>query len=115
MFAGEASADKCASADQCVRSPLFRRPIDAPQQFLIVVTSAAVDGNGFISMVAPDGRVLALKWIDGEATDITLNALKGMAIASGTLYVADITAVRMFDLRTGRPAINRPPRRNTTD
>ncbi|MDR7544670.1 MAG: SMP-30/gluconolactonase/LRE family protein [Armatimonadota bacterium] len=62
----------------------------------------AADGNGFISRVAPSGRVAALKWIDGTRAGTTLNAPKGMAIVGDTLYVSDITAVRMFDRRTGR-------------
>lgn len=61
------------------------------------------DDNGFISRVAPDGRILTLRWIDGANAAVTLNAPKGSAISGGTLYVADITAVRMFDLRTGAP------------
>jgi sugar lactone lactonase YvrE len=60
------------------------------------------DGNGFISRVQPNGRTVTLKWIDGAKAGVTLNAPKGMAIAGGTLYVSDITAVRMFDRRTGR-------------
>lgn len=63
----------------------------------------AADGNGFISRVAPDGRVLDLKWIDGTKSGVRLNAPKGMALAGDTLYVADIVAVRMFDRRTGAP------------
>lgn len=62
-----------------------------------------VDGNGFISRMAPSGKVLALKWIDGTKQGVTLNAPKGMAIVGDVLYVTDITAVRMFDRRTGRP------------
>jgi DNA-binding beta-propeller fold protein YncE len=61
-----------------------------------------VDGNGFISRVSPSGRVLALKWIDGTKQGVTLNAPKGMAVSGATLYVADITAVRMFDRSSGR-------------
>ncbi len=61
------------------------------------------DGNGFITRLSPTGRVIALKWIDGRRAGVRLNAPKGMAIAGDTLYVADITAVRMFDRRTGRP------------
>lgn len=61
------------------------------------------DDNGFISRVAPDGRILTLKWIDGASAAVTLNAPKGSAISGDTLYVADITAVRMFDRRTGAP------------
>jgi sugar lactone lactonase YvrE len=62
----------------------------------------AVDGNGFISKLSPDGSVTALKWIDGEAEGVTLNAPKGMTIAKDTLYVADIDHVRMFDIATGK-------------
>ena len=62
-----------------------------------------VDDNGFISHVSPSGDVVSLKWIDGGDDKVTLNAPKGMAIAGGVLYVADITAVRMFDLATGEP------------
>ena len=63
----------------------------------------ATDDNGFISRVAPDGTVAALKWIDGANPAVTLNAPKGMAIVGDVLYVADITTVRMFDRRTGAP------------
>lgn len=62
----------------------------------------AADGNGFISKISPTGKVIALKWIDGTKTGVKLNAPKGMAIAGDTLYVADITSVRMFDRGSGR-------------
>jgi sugar lactone lactonase YvrE len=62
----------------------------------------AGDGNGFITRVSPDGKVAQLKWIDGARAGVTLNAPKGMAIARGVLFVADITAVRMFDARSGQ-------------
>lgn len=61
------------------------------------------DGNGFISRLAPDGTVQALKWIDGEAQGVTLNAPKGMAIQDGILFVADISCIRMFDAVGGAP------------
>ncbi|HET6948675.1 MAG TPA: SMP-30/gluconolactonase/LRE family protein [bacterium] len=61
------------------------------------------DDNGFISRVAADGRILTLKWIDGASAAVTLNAPKGLAISGDTLYVTDITVVRMFDRRTGAP------------
>lgn len=66
----------------------------------------AVDGNGFISQLNPDGSVRALKWIDGEAGGTTLNAPKGMAIRGDTLLVADITTVRLFHRTTGAPLGN---------
>lgn len=59
------------------------------------------DDNGFISRVAPDGSVIALRWIDGSAPDVTLNAPKGMALKGDTLFVTDIDIVRMFDRTTG--------------
>ena len=38
------------------------------------------DKAGFISRVAPSGEILELKWIDGGAEGVTLNAPKGLAI-----------------------------------
>ncbi|HKK94247.1 MAG TPA: hypothetical protein VJ925_12500 [Longimicrobiales bacterium] len=64
----------------------------------------ATDGNGFISRVSPEGEVLDLKWIDGEAEGVTLNAPKGMAVTEGMLWVTDIDCVRRFELGTGEPA-----------
>lgn len=63
----------------------------------------AVDGNGYISRVAPNGEVVELRWIDGQMDAVTLNAPKGMAIRGDTLYVTDITAVRAFHRTTGAP------------
>ncbi|MEK6767816.1 MAG: SMP-30/gluconolactonase/LRE family protein [Gemmatimonadota bacterium] len=62
----------------------------------------AKDDNGFISRVSPDGRVVALRWIDGASDSVTLDAPKGTAIHGDTLFVADIDAVRLFDRNTGR-------------
>jgi hypothetical protein len=61
------------------------------------------DDNGFISRIAPDGRVLALKWIDGASDRVTLHAPKGMAIVGDVLYVTDIHTVRKFDRTSGEP------------
>lgn len=61
------------------------------------------DGNGFISRVSPEGKVLTLKWIDGKTAGVTLNAPKGMALHEETLAVADIDAVRLFDRKSGKP------------
>lgn len=63
----------------------------------------AVDGNGFISKVSPEGKMLELKFIDGSSKQTPLDAPKGMAIKDGQLYVADITWVRVFDLKSGAP------------
>lgn len=71
---------------------------------------AGKDDNGFLSRVAPDGRVLELKWVDGASDSVTLNAPKGMGIKGDTLFVADIDEVRMFDRTTGRSLGSTPIR-----
>jgi hypothetical protein len=66
-------------------------------------TPFATDNNGFISQLAPDGKVKNLKFIEGGKNNAKLDAPKGMAIVGDVLYVADITTVRMFDRKTGAP------------
>jgi len=61
------------------------------------------DGDGFISRLNADGGLLELRWIDGARAGVTLNAPKGMALQGGSLFVADIDCVRIFDRATGRP------------
>ena len=61
------------------------------------------DNNGFISVLSPDGQVTTLKWIEGGKNKVSLDAPKGLALAKGVLYVADITVVRMFDAKSGAP------------
>lgn len=56
----------------------------------------ARDGNGFISKVAPDGKLLEREWVTG------LDAPKGLALAGGRLFVADITSLVEIDPATGR-------------
>ena len=63
-------------------------------------SAAAKDGHGFISRVAPDGKVLDRKFIDG------LNAPKGMAIRGVELWVADIDMLRAFNRVTGEAVAN---------
>lgn len=54
------------------------------------------DGNGFISRLTMDGKVMQLKWCQG------LNAPKGMGLSNGNLYVADIDEVVCIDPETGK-------------
>lgn len=61
------------------------------------------DDNGFISKVSPEGQIVELKWIDGSAADVELNAPKGLGVSGGKLYVTDIDVIRTFDLATGKP------------
>jgi DNA-binding beta-propeller fold protein YncE len=61
------------------------------------------DGNGFISVLSPDGTVTELHWITGGQSGVTLDAPKGLALLDDVLYVADIDVVRRFDADTGEP------------
>ena len=61
------------------------------------------DGNGYISVLSPDGTVVNPKWIAGGVKKVKLDAPKGMGITGGILYVADITVVRKFDAKDGTP------------
>jgi hypothetical protein len=55
------------------------------------------DGNGFISKVSlKDGKVLELEWTKG------LDAPKGLALANGHLYAADIDKLVEIDAGSGK-------------
>jgi outer membrane protein assembly factor BamB len=53
------------------------------------------DGNGFISKLSPDGKMITEKWITG------LDAPKGLALYGGRLFVADIDKLVEIDIATG--------------
>jgi sugar lactone lactonase YvrE len=69
----------------------------------IVGDPFAKDGNGFISRMRPDGTIDSLHFIASGRNGVTLNAPKGLALVADTLWVADLDAVRAFDVRTGAP------------
>lgn len=54
------------------------------------------DGNGFISTVSLDGKVVEEKWATG------MDAPKGMGLDDGKLYVADINRVHEVDTESGK-------------
>ncbi|RUW58112.1 ATP/GTP-binding protein [Mesorhizobium sp. M7A.F.Ca.US.008.03.1.1] len=62
----------------------------------IVGNPGEADGNGYLSVLSVDGKTVTQHWTDG------MDAPKGMAIAGGKLYVADITKVRVVDLANGK-------------
>jgi len=64
---------------------------------------SAVDNNGFISRLTPDGKVETLKWIEGGKNKVTLNAPKGIGLMGDSVYVTDIDTVRIFNRKTGAP------------
>lgn len=60
------------------------------------------DDNGYILRLSADGAKLdSVPFINGADADITLHAPKGMALVGDTLWVADIDAVRAFNVNTG--------------
>lgn len=61
------------------------------------------DDNGYIARVNAETLQVDAKWIDGSKPDVQLNAPKGMAIVGDDLWVSDITVVRKFDRKTGKP------------
>ena len=52
----------------------------------------AKDGNGYISKLTPDGRMVKAQWVTG------LNGPKGMRSVKGVLWVADIDEVVGIDI-----------------
>ena len=54
------------------------------------------DGNGFISIISLDGKMVQEKWVIG------LNAPKGLAISGRTLYTSDIDELVAIDINSGR-------------
>ena len=54
------------------------------------------DGNGFISIISLDGKMIQEKWVIG------LNAPKGLAIFGRTLYTSDIDELVAIDIDSGR-------------
>ncbi len=55
----------------------------------------AKDATGFIAKLTPDGKVTDAEWVSG------LNAPKGMALADGKLYVADVDQLVVVDIAKG--------------
>jgi hypothetical protein len=54
------------------------------------------DGNGYISRLSPDGKVVNAKWVSG------LNGPKGLRSVGNTLWVADIDEVVGIDIASGK-------------
>jgi sugar lactone lactonase YvrE len=73
---------------------------DADSGFLFVSQiggqAADKDGNGRVSKLTLDGKVVDASWITG------LNAPKGQASRRGTLWVADIDEIVGVDIKSGR-------------
>jgi DNA-binding beta-propeller fold protein YncE len=53
------------------------------------------DGNGFISKLGPDGKVVTMEWVKG------LDSPTGLALANGKLYAADVDRIAEIDIAKG--------------
>ncbi|WFP63696.1 ATP/GTP-binding protein [Mesorhizobium sp. WSM4904] len=93
-----------AQAGEVWRAGGFEQPesalVDAANKRIVVSNIVGnpgkADGNGYLSLLSMDGKVIAGHWVDG------MDAPKGMAISGGKLYAADITKVRVVDLASGK-------------
>ena len=96
-----ALAGSCLANEPLWQTEGFEQPesviLDGARQRLVVSNinghPAEKDGNGYLSLLALDGRVQERHWIDG------LDAPKGMAILDGKLLVTDIDRVHVIDLQ----------------
>ena len=64
----------------------------------VVGAPDAKDGNGYISRVSPDGKILEQRWAVG------LDAPKGLILRGSTLFVSDIDRLVAIDTATGKIA-----------
>jgi hypothetical protein len=104
MLAGAASAPGLAETKEKWSLSGFSHPesvdLDIAHQVFYVsnINGGPLDkdGNGFISKVSRDGKLIALKWIEG------LNAPKGIVMQGFNMYVTDIDRLIQIDTRSGK-------------
>lgn len=65
--------------------------------------ATAKDGNGYISKVSTDGRILSKAWVTG------LNAPKGLAVVHRKLFVADIDELVEITFSNGEKKVYPAP------
>jgi outer membrane protein assembly factor BamB len=56
------------------------------------------DGNGFISKIGADGKIITLKWATG------FKCPQGLGLFNNQLFVADVDRVVVVDIKTGKIA-----------
>lgn len=91
-----------------VRSEAARYDAARDEYIVSNLGPAGQRNAGFISRIAPDGRVIDLQWIGGGKNGVTLDQPLGVFLKNGQLYVVETTALRSFDLATGAPRLNVP-------
>ena len=97
------SAQPLSIEELWVTQPEFSQPESVlynPQKGIFYISNIADTPNeknrmGFISIISSDGKTIDKKWIED------LNAPKGMAIFSDTLYVSDIDNLVEIDIENG--------------
>jgi len=101
LFAGQASAQKLEKVwetSEEMKTPesvLYHEDKDVIYVANINDNPSEKDGNGFITILNPDGSVKEYKWVEN------LSAPKGMAVYDGKLYVADIDQLVEIDIEQG--------------
>lgn len=91
------------STGTAFRTPGFSAPSavlwDAAAKFFYVSNVAGVpgakDGQGWLTLVGADGRILGPRWASG------LNSPQGLALSRGRLYVADVDHLAVVDPASG--------------
>jgi hypothetical protein len=104
LFAGAASAEVKEKWSLTGFSHPESVDLDVAHQVFYVsnINGAPLDkdGNGFISKVSRDGKMLEQKWITGG-----LNAPKGIVMQGYNMWVTDIDRLAQIDTRTGKIVI----------
>lgn len=98
------AAMSAAQAGEIWRATGFEQPesalVDTANNRIVVSNIVGnpgdADGNGYLSLLSMDGKIIIRHWVGG------MDAPKGMAISGGKLYAADITKVRIVDLASGK-------------
>jgi outer membrane protein assembly factor BamB len=117
LLAGTAMTAACgrergardADSSACVcafRASGFQRPASVLYDSVrdrYLVSNANGARDGFVAVLATDGTIASERWIEGGKKGVTLDDPKGLGIAGGILYVADVRVVRTFDAATGAP------------
>ncbi|MFQ5661531.1 MAG: SMP-30/gluconolactonase/LRE family protein [Gammaproteobacteria bacterium] len=96
VIAGEVSLEKLWELDGLSKpeSVVYDKRSNALYVSNINGSPMEKDGNGFISKVSLQGKLIANKWVTG------LDAPKGLAIHDNKLYVTDIDSLVEIDMNT---------------
>jgi hypothetical protein len=83
-------------------SVLFDAGNDRLVVSVMVGAPNAADGNGRLALLSTDGALIDADWAKG------MDAPKGMALAGGKIFAADLTRLRIVDAATGELLVSLP-------